>query len=112
MEATLGLHTPFDATSPEYESNMKSLAKEELQKNEGDLPEDRSCWLKQQSTAVQIECMEGLGQLARLHKEELQQVHCAQKSQEIPGVKYPVGNTRCILWCIPTFGIFLALFGA
>jgi hypothetical protein len=32
----------------------------------------------------------------------------AQKAQEIPGVKYPVGNTP---WCIPTFGEFLALFG-
>jgi hypothetical protein len=37
--------------------------------------------------------------------------HTAQKAQEIPGVKYPVGKTRCILWCIPTFGVFLALFG-
>ena len=35
----------------------------------------------------------------------------AQKAQEIPGVKYPVGNTPGISWCILTFGVFLALFG-
>jgi hypothetical protein len=37
-QATLGFATPYDASSPEYESRMKSLVKEELQKNEGDLP--------------------------------------------------------------------------
>ena len=35
----------------------------------------------------------------------------AQKAQEIPGVKYTTWNTRCILWCIPVFGVFLPLFG-
>jgi hypothetical protein len=42
--------------------------KEELQKNKGDLPEDLSCWLQQQSTAVQIECMEGLDKAERLQR--------------------------------------------
>jgi hypothetical protein len=50
---------------------MKSLGKEELQKNEGDLPEELSSWLQQQTTAMKIECMEGLDKLACLRKEQL-----------------------------------------
>jgi hypothetical protein len=59
-QATLGFSKPCDASSPEYERRMKSLVKEELQKNEGDLPEGLSRWLQQQSTEVQIECMENI----------------------------------------------------
>jgi hypothetical protein len=76
-QATLGFSTPYDASSSEHESRMKSLVKEELQKNEGDLPEDLSRWLQQQSTEVQIECMEGLDKLECLRKEEL------RKSQQL-----------------------------
>ena len=35
----------------------------------------------------------------------------AQISEGIHGVKYTTWNTRCILWCIPVFGVFLPLFG-
>ena len=62
---------------------MKSLVKEELQKNEGDLPDDLSCWLQQQTTAMHIECMEGLDKLASLREEERQQ---AQRLLEYPAL--------------------------
>ena len=83
QQATLGFSTPFDASSLEYENRMKSLVKEELQKNEGDLPDDLACWLQQQTTAMHIECMEGLDKLASLREEERQQ---AQRLLEYPAL--------------------------
>jgi hypothetical protein len=45
-----------------------------------------SSWLQQQSTAVQIECMEGFDKLECLRKEELQQ---AQHVIEYPALPSP-----------------------
>jgi hypothetical protein len=83
----------------EYENSMKSLVKEELQKNEGDLPEELSSWLQQQSTAVQIECMEGLDKLECLRKEELQQ---AQQLLEYPALPSPAQGSQESGWSIVT----------
>ena len=65
---------------------MKSLVKEELQKSEGDLPEDLSSWLQQQTTAMQIECMEGLDKLASLREEQSRH---AQRLLEYPALPSP-----------------------
>jgi hypothetical protein len=34
-----------------------------------------------------------------------------KKAQETPAVKCPVGNTRCVPWCVLHFGVFWPFFG-
>jgi hypothetical protein len=98
-QATLGFSKPYDASSPEYEGRMKSLVKEELQKNEGDLSEDLSRWLQQQSTEVQIECMEGLDKLECLRKEELRK---SQQLLEFPTLPSSAQGSQGNGWSVVT----------